>query len=171
MYRLFPVIIYCAMAFGLLSCRGKAINKNEETATPVNIILVKSEQTVFYNTYPANIVSLKEVELRSQVSGYITGMYFNEGKRVRSGQKLYEIDRRKYQAAYEIAQSSVKIAEANLKKVQQDADRYADLVKEDAVAKQLLDHAMTDLNNTRQQVESANSEMIKARTDFEFSLH
>ena len=170
MYRLFPVIIFCALASGFLSCRSKSVTKNEENATPVNIFRVKSEQTVFYNAYPANIVSLKEVELRSQVSGYITGMYFNEGKRVRSGQKLYEIDRRKYQAAFEVAQSNVKIAEANLKKVQQDADRYIELAKEDAVAKQLLDHAMTDLNNTRQQVESANSEMIKARTDFEFSL-
>jgi membrane fusion protein (multidrug efflux system) len=170
MYRLFPVIIYCALASGLLSCRGKAVTKNEETATPVTIIQVKSGQAVFYNSYPANIVALKEVELRGQVSGYITGIYFNEGKRVRSGQKLYEIDRRKYQAAYEVAQSNVKIAVANLKKVQQDADRYTELVKEDAVAKQLLDHAVTDLNNARQQVENANSEMIKARTDFEYSL-
>jgi membrane fusion protein, multidrug efflux system len=170
MYRIFPVIVYCVLATGLISCGGKAVTKNEEPATPVNIIQVKPGQAVFYNSYPANMVALKEVELRGQVSGYITGIYFSEGKRVRSGQKLYEIDRRKYQAAYEIAQSNVKIAEANLKKVQQDADRYTDLVKEDAVAKQLLDHAMTDLNNARQQVESAKSEMIKARTDFEYSL-
>jgi RND family efflux transporter MFP subunit len=171
MYRLIQVIVFTALVPGLFSCRGKAINsKTEETATPVNIIQVKSGQAVYYNSYPANIVALKEVELRGQVTGYITGIYFKEGKRVRAGQKLYEIDRRKYQAAYEVAQSNVKIAEANQMKVQQDADRYTDLVRQDALAKQMLDHALTELNNAKLQVESANSELIKARTDFEYSL-
>lgn len=171
MYKAFHVIIYFALTAGLLSCGGSAANnRNEENATPVSVTEVKSGQSVFYNSYPANIVALKEVELRGQVSGYITGIYFTEGKRVHSGEKLYEIDRRKYQAAYEVAQSNVKIAEANLKKVQLDADRYTDLARQDAVAKQLFDHAMTDLNNTKQQVDAANSELIKAKTDFEYSL-
>ncbi len=115
-------------------------------------------------------MALKEVELRGQVSGYITGIYFIEGKVVHSGEKLYEIDRRKYQAAYEEAQSNVKIAEDNLEKVQRDADRYTDLAKQDAVAQQLFDNAMTDLKNAKQQLNAANSELIKAKTDFDYSL-
>lgn len=171
MYRLFQFILYCAIASGFISCRGNAINsKNEETAVPVNVTEVRTGQAVFYSAYPANVMALKEVELRGQVTGYITGIFFREGKKVRSGQKLYEIDRRKYQAAFEVAQSNVNIAQANLNKVQQDVDRYNDLAREDAVPKQLLDHAMTDLNNARQQVESANSELLKARTDMEFSI-
>ena len=115
-------------------------------------------------------MALKEVEIRGQVSGYITGIFFTEGKEVHSGEKLYEIDRRKYQAAYDEAQSNVKIAEDNLEKVQRDADRYTDLASKDAVAKQLFDNAMTDLKNAKQQVNAANSELIKAKTDFEYSL-
>jgi membrane fusion protein (multidrug efflux system) len=115
-------------------------------------------------------VALKEVELRGQVSGYLTGMYFIEGKEVHSGEKLYEIDRRKYDATYKQVQSNVKIAEANLEKVQRDANRYTDLAMQDAVAKQLLDNSMTDLKNAKQQVDAANSELIKAKTDFEYSL-
>jgi membrane fusion protein, multidrug efflux system len=41
---------------------------------------------------------------------------------------------------------------------------------QDAVAKQLLDNSMTDLKNAKQQVYAANSELIKAKTDFEYSL-
>ena len=171
MYKVFLVIICCAMTTVYISCRSSSANsRNEENATPVTVIQARSGDAVYYNSYPANMVALKEVELRGQVTGYITGIYFKEGKRVRSGEKLYEIDRRKYQAAYEVAQANVKIAQANLKKVQLDADRYTDLAKQDAVAKQLLDHAMTDLNNAKQQVYAANSELIKAKTDFEYSL-
>ena len=78
----------------MLSCGGNAENKKlEEPAIPVTVTNVNRTRAVFYNSYPANIVALKEVELRGQVSGYITGIYFTEGKEVHSGEKLYEIDR------------------------------------------------------------------------------
>ena len=171
MYKISHIIIYFALIAGLLSCSGNAANKKTEVpAIPVTVTNVSLTKAIFYNSYPANIVALKEVELRGQVSGYITGIYFTEGKEVHSGEKLYEIDRRKYQAAYEEAQSNVKIAEDNLEKVQRDADRYTDLAKQDAVAKQLFDNAMTDLKNAKQQVDAANSELIKAKTDYDYSL-
>jgi len=139
-------------------------------AIPVTVTNVSLTKAIFFNSYPANIVALKEVELRGQVSGYITGIYFTEGKVVHSGEKLYEIDRRKYEATYKEAQSNVKIVEANLEKVQRDADRYTDLATQNAVAKQLLDNSMTDLKNARQQVDAVNSELVKAKTDYDYSL-
>jgi len=171
MYKISVIIIYFALIAGLISCNGGAANKKTDVpAIPVTVTNASLIKAVFYNSYPANIVALKEVELRGQVSGCITGIYFIEGKTVHSGEKLYEIDRRLYQAAYEVGQSNVKIAEANLEKVQRDANRYTDLAKQDAVAKQLFDNAMTDLKNARQQLDAANSELIKAKTDLEYSL-
>jgi membrane fusion protein (multidrug efflux system) len=171
MYKITRILIYFAITSGLLSCTGNSANKKAIVpAIPVTVSNVSLVEAVFYNSYPGNITALKEVELRGQVSGYITGIYFTEGKEVHTGEKLYEIDRRKYEATYKEAQSNVKIAEANLEKVQRDADRYTDLAKQDAVAKQILDNSMTDLNNARQQVEAAKSEMVKAKTDFDYSL-
>ena len=171
MYKITRILIYFAITSGLLSCNGNSANKKAIVpAIPVTVSKVSLVEAIFYNSYPGNITALKEVELRGQVSGYITGIYFTEGKEVHTGEKLYEIDRRKYEATYKEAQSNVKIAEANLEKVQRDADRYTDLAKQDAVAKQILDNSMTDLNNARQQVEAAKSEMVKAKTDFDYSL-
>jgi membrane fusion protein (multidrug efflux system) len=171
MYKITHIIIHFALIAGLLSCSGNTANKKTEVpAVPVTVTNVRLTKAIFYNLYPANIAALKEVELRGQVGGYITGIYFIEGKEVHSGEKLYEIDRRKYEATYKEAQSNVKIAEANLEKVQRDANRYTDLASQDAVAKQLLDNSITDLENAKQQVDAANSELIKAKTDFDYSL-
>lgn len=171
MFKISHIIIYFALITGLVSCNGNAANKKAEVpSVPVTVTNVTLTNAIFYNSYPANVVALKEVELRGQVTGYITGIYFTEGKKVHAGEKLYEIDRRKYQATYEGIKSSVRIAEANLEKVQRDADRYSDLARQDAVAKQLLDNAMTDLKNAKQQVDAANSELIKAKTDYDYSL-
>jgi membrane fusion protein, multidrug efflux system len=171
MYKTTQIIIFFALIAGLLSCsNNKADKKTESPAIPVTVANVNLTKAIFYNSYPANLVALKEVELRGQVSGYLTGIYFAEGKEVHSGEKLYEIDRRKYQATYEEARSNVKIAESNLEKVQRDATRYTDLANQDAIAKQLLDNAMTDLKNAEQQVDAANSELIKAKTEYDYSL-
>jgi membrane fusion protein (multidrug efflux system) len=171
MYKIFHQLIYFALIAGLVSCNGNAKNKiTTAPAVPVTVTNANLTSAIFYNSYPANVVALKEVELRGQVSGYITGIYFTEGQEVHSGQKLYEIDRRKYQAAYEEVQSNVGIAEDNLEKVQRDANRYDDLAKQDAVAKQISDNSKTDLKNARQQVAAANSELIKAKTDYDYSL-
>jgi len=170
MNKIFHLLLFFSLA-GLLSCTGNSGNKKTDApAVPVTVANVSLSTAIFYNSYPANVIALKEVELRGQVSGYITGIYFNEGKKVHAGEKLYEIDRRKYQAAYNEAQSNVKIAEDNLEKVQRDANRYTDLSKQEAIAKQLYDNAMTDLKTAKQQVDAANSELIKAKTDYEYSL-
>ena len=170
MYKASRLLIYFAL-IGLVSCSGNTANKKTEVpAVQVTANSVSLTKAVFYNSYPANMVALKEVELRGQVSGYITGIFFNEGKEVHAGEKLYEIDRRKYEATYKEAQSNVKIAEDNLEKVQRDANRYTELATQDAVAKQLLDNSMTDLKNAKQQLEAANSELIKAKTDYDYSL-
>ena len=171
MYKKSHILIYFTLVICLFSCKGNKENKkSEEPAIPITVTNVNFSKAIFYNSYPANIVALKEVELRGQVSGYITGIYFTEGKEVHSGEKLYEIDRRKYEAAYREAQANLKIAEGNLEKVQRDADRYTDLARQDAVAKQVFDNALTDLKNAKQQVDAAKSELIKAKTDFDYSL-
>jgi len=170
MNKIFHLVLYVLLS-GLLACTGNSANKKTDTpAVPVTVANVSISTAIFYNSYPANIVALKEVEIRGQVTGYITGIFFEEGKKVHTGEKLYEIDRRKYEAAYKVTQSNVKIAEDNLEKVQRDADRYTDLSKQNAVAKQLYDNAMTDLKTARQQVDAANAEMVRAKTDYDYSL-
>lgn len=171
MYRLLCIIMFSWISISFISCNSHSANKRpEENAVPVTTEKVKSEKTSFYNSYPANVVALKEVQLRGQVAGYITGIFFDEGTVVHKGQKLYEIDRRKYESAYEVAKANVKIAQSNLEKVQLDADRYTELSKQDAVAKQLLDHVLADLQTAKQQVSSANAQLISAETDLNYSL-
>jgi membrane fusion protein, multidrug efflux system len=171
MNRTSQILIFTGFIIIVASCKDPVGSKmSKEPPVPVTLSTVIKEKAVYYDSYPATAVALKEVELRGQVSGYITGMYFAEGSTVHKGQSLYEIDRRKYQATYEETKNSVAIAEENLQKVQRDADRYTELSKQDAIAKQSLDNALTDLHNARLQVSSTRSELEKANTDLEYSL-
>ncbi|WP_228462540.1 efflux RND transporter periplasmic adaptor subunit [Mucilaginibacter ginsenosidivorans] len=125
---------------------------------------------IYYDQYQATVVALNSVELRSQVSGFITGIFFKEGEVVQQGKELYEIDRRKYIAAYNQAQANLSSAQANLVKAQKDVDRYTYLEKNDAVAKQTVDQAVAAFETNKSAVESAKAQVASAKTDLSYSI-
>src|SRR4051794_23407313 len=99
------VLISAASILGFTACKGPAQKGAPAVPpTPVNIAEASVAPAVYYDKYPATVVALNQVELRSQVSGFITGIFFKEGEVVQKGKTLYEIDRRKYEAAYLQAQ-------------------------------------------------------------------
>ncbi len=168
-------LVYTILCIGLtplmVTCKhGDPPQNPANMPVPVNLIKVSKQNLVYYDSYPATVVALKEVELRCEVGGDVTGMYFSEGQPVRQGQKLYEIDRSRYQASYQQAKANLDIAQSNVERTQRDADRYVELSKQDAIAKQRLDNALTDLQNTKSQVLSAKADLIKAETELNYSI-
>jgi membrane fusion protein, multidrug efflux system len=170
MNRIIQVCIISWFVSGIISCKHDAPKNPANNPVAVNISKVGQQHIVYYDAYPATTIALKEVELRCEVGGKITGIFFTEGKPVRKGEKLYEIDRSRYQASYQQAMANVDIAQSNLERTQRDADRYIELSKQDAIAKQRLDNALTDLQNAKLQVVSAKADLVKAENDLDYSL-
>jgi len=154
----------------ITGCKKKEAADPAGNGIPVNVAEVKEEKVSFYASYPGSVVALSEVELRSEVSGFITGIYFKEGSFVKKGQKLYEIDRSKYIASYNQAKANVDIATANEEKARRNADRYTKLSEQDAIARQRLEDAMTDLQNAGLELVSAKAGLARAQTDLNYSL-
>jgi membrane fusion protein (multidrug efflux system) len=136
----------------------------------VNLFTVKAQTVTYYDRYTATTVALKQVDLRPEVQGYITGLFFKEGSYVQKGQKLFEIDRRIYENNYNTAAANLQVAEGNVKQAQQDADRYEYLNKNKAVAKQVYDHAMITLENAKNAYKSAEEALKTASTNLNYSV-
>ncbi|GAB3531351.1 efflux RND transporter periplasmic adaptor subunit [Pontibacter brevis] len=155
----------------LVSCGGEAPQQQNPAAAavPVNTYKVTEESVTGTDTYPGTVVPLQEVELRPQVSGYITNYYVQDGQRVTKGQKLYEIDRTKYQSTYQQAQANLQSARANLARVQKDLERYERLAEREAIARQQVDYARTDVETARAQVAAAEAQVRSAATDLGYS--
>src|SRR5438105_1779706 len=125
----------------LFSCGAGKKDKQAQAPplTAVSAEVVKKQRAVYYDEYPATVAALNQVDLRAQVTGYITGIFFKDGQRVHERQQLYTIDRQQYQANLDQSIANLNVSKANLAKAQQDADRYADLLKQDAIARQVYD--------------------------------
>lgn len=170
-YR-FPQFTYSmGLAVLLISCGGNKTPEPPKTPppAPVGIYTVQKEPAAYFDQYPATLVPLNQVELKAQVTGYITGLFFTDGQHVRKGQKLYEIDHQLYQANYDQAVAGLNVSRANLQKAQQDADRYTDLLKQDAVAKQKVDYALADLQSAKMQLAAAQANVARLSNDLRFS--
>ncbi len=160
-YWFFAII---GLSYWTVSCSGPAMPP-PPSAVPVNLDTVELQTSVYFDQYPGNVIALNEVELRSEVNGFITDIAFEEGKYVQKGQKLYVIEQSKYQAAYAQAEANVKIAKANLEKAKNDAGRYTRLGEQGMASKQRMEYAETDVDNATSQVAAAEASLLRASID------
>ena len=85
------------------------------------------------------VTPLATVTLKSQISGRITNIAFQEGQKVKAGELLAEIDARLYEGQLAQAQGQLLRDQALLRIAQLDLERYRKLVAEGWVAQQKLD--------------------------------
>lgn len=170
MKRIYIYLMPAAL-LAMASCGSKDAAQNAAVPpTEVSVMEARQGNALYYDQYQGTVVAINTVELRSQVSGFITGIFFKDGDVVKKGQTLYEIDRRKYQAAYEQAQANVLSAKANLVKAQKDIDRYNMLLKQDAIARQTVDNAAAAFETAQSQVAVAKAQLESAATDLSYSV-
>jgi membrane fusion protein, multidrug efflux system len=85
------------------------------------------------------VTSLATVTIRSQISGYLTKVAYEEGQLVKKGDLLAEIDSRTYELALAQAQGTQERDKALLATAQLDLKRYQELAKTNAIPRQQLD--------------------------------
>ncbi len=169
MKRIISILALFTAAFLLFSCGNKKAEQPPMPPAAVETASVGTGEAAYHEDYPATVTALNEVELRPQVSGYITGIHFQDGQQVTKGQLLYSIDQQSYEANVSQAQANLAVAKANLNKTQKDAERYIELDKKDAVAKQVVDHALADLESAKMQVKAAEAGVRNVQTNLRYA--
>jgi membrane fusion protein (multidrug efflux system) len=164
------IVVLSSIAFFLASCGNK---KDKSAVAPpptlVTVENVKFLNAAYFDEYPGTVVALNQIELRPQVSGNITGIYFKDGDKVSKGQLLYSIDNQLYQANYQQAVAGLQVQKANLNKAQKDADRFHELDKKDAIAKQLVDNADAALQVAKEQVSASKANINAVQTNVKYT--
>lgn len=133
-------LLVAASTLFLAGCGDKP-KGGQRPPTEVAIITVVPERLALTNELPGRLEANRVAQVRARVSGIVLKRAFKEGSEVKEGQLLFQIDPAPYQAALNSARASLARAEANLTQTSLKVERYAPLVKINAISKQEFDDA------------------------------
>lgn len=113
------------------------------------------------------VESINEVNILPQITGTVEKVLFQEGKFVKEGDILFEIDPSKYQAAYDLAKAQLDSAKANLVKSERDYNRQVKLSSEKFASKATFDLSESAYLQAKASVEEAQANLDLAKIDLD----
>ncbi len=109
------------------------------TVPPVATVQVASGDINVTINALGTVTSLATVTIKSQISGQLVAVNFQEGQIVKKGEALAEIDSRPYQLALAQGEGALKRDQALLQSAKLDLERYTNLSQTNAIPRQQLD--------------------------------
>ncbi|MBV8252204.1 MAG: efflux RND transporter periplasmic adaptor subunit [Chitinophaga sp.] len=162
------VVVFSACGGGKKK-QQQAMMMAQMKATVVPYTVQAGSYTVV-EKFPATLTANNIVEIRADVTGFLTAIKVPDGSNVTKGQVLYELDKSRYSAVLSQSAASQQQAEADLALRQRDYDRYQSLLEHDAISKQTVDQAKTALLTAQANVAAAKAAVARAGTDVNHSL-
>jgi len=181
---------------GLTACSQRPFMASmmQGGGVPVESIILKSEPVQQLGIYQAKLISRYSVSLQPQVSGQIANIYVKAGDRVKAGQLLMVIDKRKQEATLNSSRADAAASKAAISQakdtlysyqVQRQAvesslelnkklyERYKALYEKKSVSQQDLEKytdsynkAKADLDTNSAQIQAQKSAILTAQSNY-----
>lgn len=174
-----------AMAMlSLSSCKGKDQQQQQQEQVPeLAVMTVGEEDATLQTGYPATLHGKNDVEIRPQVSGFITQVCVQEGQRVTKGQTLFVIDKVQLQAAVDAAEAqanqakaAIAAAQANVNTARTNANNNKILLDKNIISASAYQTSVDAVNAAQAQVaqaqaayNAAEAQVVNARKNLSFS--
>jgi membrane fusion protein (multidrug efflux system) len=133
------------------------------------VITAKSLPATTYQDFTASVQGKRDVEIRPQVDGYLTGIEVDEGAYVHKGQTLFLIDRRPFEEQLNTAKANLQAARASMENAQINIDKLKPLVENNVVSGVQLKSAQTTYNSANAAVDQAQSAVESARINLNYT--
>lgn len=172
-----PSMRYAATALLLLlavigssGCKQEAGSTPAEEVSQVEVVTVQTQAVPDEPEFIGQAEASRPVEIRPQVTGILKAVLYQEGRDVKKGARLYQIEPVPFKAA--VASAKAKIAQAEARGVQarQDLARVKPLLAEQAVSQKDVDDAIAEQLSANAALEGARADLIKAQFDLDNTL-
>ena len=159
------------LALALLpGCKQEAGSAPAPQVPEVGIVVAAAQDVPDEPEFIGQAESSRPVEIRSQVTGILKQWFFKEGRDVKKGDRLYQIDPVPFHAAMLSAKAKVAQSEARLVQAKQNLARVKPLLAEQAVSTKDVDDAVAEELAAKAALEGAKAELVKAKFDLDNTL-
>jgi membrane fusion protein (multidrug efflux system) len=135
----------------------------------VGVVVIRYQPTQLTAELPGRTSPYQEADVRPQVNGILVKRLFEEGGLVKAGQPLYQIDPAPYKASFDSAKAALANAQANLATTKAKSERYANLLKQSAIAPQDYDDALAAWKQAEANVLQQQANLESARINLGYT--
>jgi len=164
---------------GVLSLAGLSLaaltvgGKKEPPAAPqpqaVTVAEVPERQITEWDEFTGRLEAVDQVEIHPRVTGYIKRVTFAEGKEVRKGEVLFEIDPRPYEADLARAEAELESARSAASLAKSEVQRAGKLVDMQAISREEFDSRTSAEVQGGAQVRALEAAVRTARLNLEWT--
>ena len=149
----------------LSACKGEVQSSPAPQVPEIGVITVTPTSVPDEPEFIGQAEASRIVEIRSQVTGIIQERYFQEGREIKKGDRLYRIDEVPFRAAFASATGRVSQSEARVVQARQNLARVKPLLEEHAVSQKDYDDAVAEQLAAKAALDTAKGDLIKAKFD------
>ena len=153
----------------LFSCTpNKQAEDSQILSLPV--ITLQEDSITLYTEFPARLEGKVNVNIRSQVDGYIREIFVEEGAYVKTGQSLFKIDDRSYVEQVNTASANLNAALASQKNAELEVEKYTLLSQNSVTSDFQLQTAQAQYETAQANVAQQRAGLEAAKINLGFTL-
>ncbi len=166
-----PLLGLCLAALLPAGCGPHDQHDDARDALRVTVAAPLVQEVPNYQYYTGNTKAVNSVDIRARVSGYLDKVFIKEGQLVEEGQKLFEIDRRPYQALFDKADAELTRTRASDNTARLTLAREEKLMAtKGATSKKDYDDAVGRKGEAAAAVGAAEASLREAKLNLDFTI-
>ena len=176
MMRTRRIVFSGGLGVVVISLAALTLNSRAEDKAPaapplqaVTVAPVPEREISEWDEFTGRLEAVDQVEIRPRVSGYIQRVTFTEGREVRKGEVLFQIDPRPYQAELARTQAELDRARSAAALAANDVRRADPLVKAQAISREEYDSRTSAEAQGGASVKAAEAAVETARLNLEWT--
>ena len=154
----------------LMLCISCTKEETTQSAPPdIQVYQTVEQEVPIYMEFVGQVYGFKDIAIRARVEGFLEGIHFDEGSRIKKGTLLYTLESQPFEAAVAEKMSMVAEAKTALAYAASDLNRIRPLAEQNAVSQSDLDSSVALHEAAISSVEAAEANLRAANIQLSYT--
>jgi membrane fusion protein, multidrug efflux system len=162
-------LAFCLVSLLLSGCSKKGVDESSLGPPEVLVTDVIRKDVPVVREWIGSLDGSVNADVRARVSGYLISQNYKEGRRVKEGDLLFQVDPSTYEAAVEQSKSALAQAQANQLQTQQTEERETRLFEQKVESQQNRDNAVQANASAKAEVKAQEAMLRQAQLNLDFT--
>lgn len=149
----------CIFLLLFFSCSQNKAQQKQAQPPEITVFVAAEQEVPIYQEFVGQTHGFKDIAIRARVEGFLEGIHFEEGSRIKKGTLLYTLESQQFEADVAAKMSRVAEARTMLVKAESDLNRIRPLAEEKAVSQSDLDAAIAQYEASVESVKASEANL------------